>query len=1358
MGSQSSKSPQRSDVTNESHKSARNVLENIGKIIKAKASQDTRKYSNALKGDLKKAKFYHPFSEYRPYYTGPCELEYEYHSNIWNGIKEYRHPCAGRNKNRFSNESEAECNSSKITDNKTDHGACAPYRRRHLCDYILQQVSPNHINNSHDLLGNLLVTAKYEGKSIVNSYANSGTLNVCTGLARSFADIGDIIRGKDLYIGNGDYKEKVSNNLKTIFKKIYEELKKNYRETETLYKDEEGNYLKLREAWWNANRDQIWKAITCFAPQNAQYFIQLESNKQLFSNPKCGHSQGNVPTYLDYVPQFLRWFNEWSEDFCRVREHKLKKVKEVCRGEYDGGLKRYCSGDGYDCTKTDLSRNSIYVDLDCPDCEKKCRKYNEWIENQENEFNKQRKKYEKEIVKTANKDDNKYVQDFYKNLKTRYTSTKFLETLKEVPQCSNHTSDSKIDFNKSHEIFTTTKYCETCPPFGVTCNRKGKCEPNKGNESDSKDTKGQSTSIEVLVTHIRGTDIVEDLKDCKKHGLFKGIRNQKWKCEYKNQIDECKVDKFVKHIDVDERISFKVLFERWLRNFIKDYNKYKNPVERCIHNKHANENLCIKGCKNKCECLEKWIKIKEVEWEKINQHYNQQKEHYTYSVPYWVNSFLTQKYFSSDFINVLESAKNINGLENLKQCGDGTCKIEIINKMNEDLIKELISKLKDKIATCKSKNDDNNGTKCCVALPKSADDEDDEDDKDQEKTSSTPCGTDESSSTNPCGDKSAAKLSKTLTVVATEIQEEAHKKMVENSGTDGTGESKLKGDISRGIFYNRRKVNYLKAKQICDITIQDSNAQRNNRAYKYEGPCGGKNDQRFNIGTEWSIKDNKRKTTHPEVYMPPRREHMCTSNLENLDTSSDGLKGDKAMHSLLGDVLIAAKYEAENIKKRYQQNEGKKGLNDKKDQETVCRAIRYSFGDLGDIIRGKDLWDQNGDAKRLQENLKKIFENIKKKHADIKNKYTSDNDKHTKLRSDWWEANRDQVWEAMKCAIKNDNFPCKSDHIPLDDYIPQRLRWMTEWAEWYCKEQARLYGELEKECAKCSSGLCKNGCDDCKKKCENYRTFIEKWKKQWDKIKQKYGELYKEADRPDTGTSGQKSTRLSKEDQRVVDFLKQLKEGNKSSGNTTYSTAEGYVHQELPNMECKEQTQFCNTSGIDKKNYAFEDYPKNYKERCICTNGQDQNPAETIQKKACEIVKELLDGKNGKSKIEGCDPKADDQYPDWDCKKNYSNEENKGICVPPRRRKLCTSDLTKQDRLKTKDDIKREFINSAAIENYFAWERYKTVNKETNSQLQKGTIPDDFLRSMKYTFSDYRDIFFGKDISTYYYISDVSKK
>ncbi|KOB63614.1 hypothetical protein PFHG_05345 [Plasmodium falciparum HB3] len=85
---------------------------------------------------------------------------------------------------------------------------------------------------------------------------------------------------------------------------------------------------------------------------------------------------------------------------------------------------------------------------------------------------------------------------------------------------------------------------------------------------------------------------------------------------------------------------------------------------------------------------------------------------------------------------------------------------------------------------------------------------------------------------------------------------------------------------------------------------------------------------------------------------------MCTSNLENLDFDSV-IKNDKASHSLLGDVLLSAKMDAQKIKDLYQQQNGKSELTDPNYQETVCRAIRYSFADLGDIIKGTDLWEAN---------------------------------------------------------------------------------------------------------------------------------------------------------------------------------------------------------------------------------------------------------------------------------------------------------------------------------------------------------------------------------------------------------------
>ncbi|ETW42381.1 hypothetical protein PFNF135_03264, partial [Plasmodium falciparum NF135/5.C10] len=68
--------------------------------------------------------------------------------------------------------------------------------------------------------------------------------------------------------------------------------------------------------------------------------------------------------------------------------------------------------------------------------------------------------------------------------------------------------------------------------------------------------------------------------------------------------------------------------------------------------------------------------------------------------------------------------------------------------------------------------------------------------------------------------------------------------------------------------------------------------------------------------------------------------------------------------------------------------------------------MKYSFTDLRDIIKGTDLWDQNKDAERLQENLKTIFGKIK---GTIGAKYARDDPPYTNLRQNWWEV--------MKCRI-----------------------------------------------------------------------------------------------------------------------------------------------------------------------------------------------------------------------------------------------------------------------------------------------------------------------------------------------------
>ncbi|ETW33406.1 hypothetical protein PFTANZ_05875, partial [Plasmodium falciparum Tanzania (2000708)] len=185
------------------------------------------------------------------------------------------------------------------------------------------------------------------------------------------------------------------------------------------------------------------------------------------------------------------------------------------------------------------------------------------------------------------------------------------------------------------------------------------------------------------------------------------------------------------------------------------------------------------------------------------------------------------------------------------------------------------------------------------------------------------------------------------------------------------------------------------------------------------------------------------------------------------------------------------------------------------------------------------------------------------------------------------------------------------------------------------------------------------------------------------------------------------------------------------------------------------QEVFCNGGN----NYAFKHPPKEYEDACICDTRDKKSEAPVTKKEeACKIVDGILNGKSATDDIDGCKPK--ENYKPWNCDEIGSliKKEEKGACMPPRRQKLCVSGLTREDRIKAIEDIRTEFIKSAAIETHFAWERYKRENREANEQLQNETIPYDFLRSMKYTFGDYRDIFFGTDISSCLFIKGTSNE
>ncbi|SOV20986.1 erythrocyte membrane protein 1, PfEMP1, putative [Plasmodium sp. DRC-Itaito] len=604
----------------------------------------------------------------------------------------------------------------------------------------------------------------------------------------------------------------------------------------------------------------------------------------------------------------------------------------------------------------------------------------------------------------------------------------------------------------------------------------------------------------------------------------------------------------------------------------------------------------------------------------------------------------------------------------------------------------------------------------------------------------------------------------------------------DTSGGKG-GESKLKGDIGKADFKSGQKPDngnicgLDKSKHTNDWRDYKQGVDSTKEPSKHDGPCTGKGRDRFVIGADWKKKNGQMKDGHSDVLIPPRRLDMCTSNLEHINTSASGLQNSSVNHSFLGDVLLAAKYEGEFISHKLRDSGG------------ICNAMKYSFADLGDIIRGKDLWNRDSGMKELEQHLTKIFQKIKdteeiKKTGKYENSDESESPPYKTLRDDWWSANRDQIWKAITCDApvgadlyipspdittkKWKHVKCGRDtYIPPDDYIPQRLRWMTEWTENYCKQLDRNYFPVKVFCYACKrakdKGKNSESCKMCKGMCDVYKKHVDDWKQQWKDHEQKYKELYE-------NKNGADNDQITKETKKFLQTVKNP-ECTGVKDNNNYDTLATYVTNMGGNKNCNDTSQKnfkdSGSSGgkVDEDDSAFAQHPKEYKEECK-PKSEDTTVASTpppVQKAsngkdACEIVKELLQNQNGKEDVENCKKKYNsskkgDEYPKWNCEQNQGliDSGNQGACMPPRRQKLCLFYLKNMSTSGSETDLRTAFIKTAAAETFLAWQYYiqygRGHNTQAKTQLENGTIPADFKRQMVYTFGDFKDLCVDKDIS-----------
>ncbi|ETW37992.1 hypothetical protein PFTANZ_01306, partial [Plasmodium falciparum Tanzania (2000708)] len=341
-----------------------------------------------------------------------------------------------------------------------------------------------------------------------------------------------------------------------------------------------------------------------------------------------------------YVPQFLRWFDEWSEEFCRKRNITLKSAKEACR---DDEKKLYCSQNGFDCTKLIRNKNYCSRDSKCTTCSNKCISYDLWLRDRREEFQKQKTKYTKEIGKYISSNgisniniNNKYYENFYKKLKKEeYEKVDdFLKLLNNGSYCKTENTEDAIDFNGTDDkdAFDRSEYCQPCPNCVVQC-KDGKCQQKKKNgtcEEPQINTVVRDmtpTPIKVLFSGDHQKDITEKLSSFCKNPESENNRDyQTWQCYYKSSdYNNCEMKGSSYKVEGDPNIIVShECFHLWVQSLLIDTIKWETKLKKCINN--TNVTNCYNKCNKNCECFENWVEQKKKEWENVNDVYKDQKQ------------------------------------------------------------------------------------------------------------------------------------------------------------------------------------------------------------------------------------------------------------------------------------------------------------------------------------------------------------------------------------------------------------------------------------------------------------------------------------------------------------------------------------------------------------------------------------------------------------------------------------------------------------------------------------------------------------------------------------------------------------
>ncbi|SOV23737.1 erythrocyte membrane protein 1, PfEMP1, putative [Plasmodium sp. DRC-Itaito] len=1364
-----------------------------------------------------------------------------------------------------------------------------PPRKQKLCFQGLDG-QRNGVKDKNKLRVQLLKVAATEGYNLGQYYKNknekkngaeakkySYDVLPCSALKYSFLDLRDIILGYDMTEPKGHGTE---DNLIKIFTN-----------------GSQPNNTD-RKQWWNDHKKCVWNAMKCG--------YQKGRDETLTNCDKDPPSETEYPIGNDRTSgthlQFLRWFTEWGEDFCKHYTREL------------GNLSTACPTDT--CDKNGKQQA----------CKEQCEKYQKFIQEWKGQYEKQSKKFNDDKDKFKEDTDAKPSNHAYEYLNKKIKkmcSTSGPSGSTDCNCMTNVSKQSRKDMPKSLDETpeSVKNKCDCAKPSpGVPTGARsldgGKPpkpmpNPNPNHNGGEPQVAKQECKIDQYITTNDGTNIgtnEKPKKPCNKK------EDTTWKCgdQHKDLVTDKEVcvpprrqKMCIKYLtllgnsDNTDKLKEELIKSVSLETyFLWEQYKTKNSSEAAqlqngtipeefkrqmfytlgdfrdlildkdiLHKKRGSDtqkarekiDKILKPNGGKDERESWWDGIEEEVWtamvcalsysggtdedsrKQVKQKLDEQNKYdkvtfdtsgtklstfvkrpqFLRWMTEWGENFCRQYTTELEKLEAGCKEYECNGNNGNKGKCDAACKTyqEFINKWKGNYEKQngKFKKEKDKEDYKKYDNDvktsedarqylqkkltnmkctksgttascnytcmDTASTQNGGNMPKSLDETPDI------VVGKCPC-TAKPAPAKPVATKKPPCTGHKILDAANIKQREAKTQMETNSiDKGGSGESKLKGNIQNAEFGTKKEK--LENGNICDL---DKSKHTNDwRQYqpgastkdtdKHDGPCTGKGRDRFVIGKKWDKKDKEVKPGHTDVLIPPRRLDMCTSNLENLASKSGEpqlLSRDNVNDSFLGDVLLAAKEEGHMITLLHGGN-----------TSGICNAMKYSFADLGDIIRGRDMWEKNEGMAQLEKHLQAIFKKIWEQNG-IKDKYTNDDKAtppYTQLRSDWWSANRDQIWKAMTCdapetanlfipssdpkKFKWHHYKCGRDKYdpPPDDYIPQRLRWMTEWTENYCRQLEKNYWWANFNCAACKKYIEKEKqqhenmtqerkdiCKRCVSMCTVYGDHVKNWQSQWKEMETKYKELQQT-----NGAAGNDEIKKEHEE-----FFKKLKgehtklcEGG-NQDTKTYQNLSDYVSSMGGGTYCNDTSQTKFNEENDEA-HVFKENPKGYNDACSWTDPHKNKPkgsepepkTKPNQDDACEIVKKILDKKNPTDNIDNCNQKYNPQtpnvkYPDWKCDdKQKTSVPGNGECMPPRRKKLCVHNLTTLN--VGENELREAFIKCAAKETFLHWQYYKEYGRGKNKkellekQLQSGIIPADFKRQMVFTYGDYRDLCLGKD-------------